>query len=108
MFFGAVGKAVQGLDTPIKGPWDHVLESMKVKGTSSGVLANQSVEQMLAQAQSALRASRSTGLKAAQAMLQGYSALVSGVLIGMSEGLQPQSTAAPAAARKAPGRKPAA
>ena len=44
---------------------------------------------MLAQAQTTLRDSRATGLKAAQAMMQSYSTLVSGVLIGMSEGLQP-------------------
>lgn len=102
MFFAAVGKAAHGAGAPLQGPWDKVLETMKVKGTSSGVLANQSVEQMLAQAQSALRASRSTGLKAAQAMLQGYSALVSGVLIGMSEGLQggAAAPAKPAAAKK--------
>ena len=37
----------------------------------------------------------------AQAMLDGYAALVSGVLIGMSEGLQGGSAAAkPAAAKK--------
>lgn len=112
MFFAAVGKGAQGAGAPLQGPWEKVLESMKLKGTSSGALANQSVEQMLAQAQTALRDSRSAGLKAAQAMLQGYSALVSGVLIGMSEGLQPRAAEAPAApapAKKAaPRRKPAA
>ncbi len=111
-FFAAVGKAAKDASTPLQGPWDNALEAMRLKGTSSGLLANQSVEQMLARAQTALRESRSTGLKAAQALLQGYSTLVSGVLIGMSEGLQPPPTAAkpaptPArsAARKSPARK---
>lgn len=111
MFFAAVGKAAQGAGAPLQGPWDKVLEDMKLKGSNSGLLAQQSVEQMLAQAHSAMRDSRSAGLKAAQAMLQGYSALVSGVLIGLSEGLQARSAApgpAPAPARKSGGRKPAA
>lgn len=110
-FFAAVGKAAQSAGAPLQGPWDKALESLRLKGTSSGLLAQQSVEQMLAQAQSALRDGRSAGLKAAQAMLQGYSALVSGVLIGLSEGLQqraPAAPPAPAAARKTGTRKPAA
>ena len=89
MFFATVGKAAQGAGAPLKGPWDQVLEAMKLKGTVTGAGANQTVEQMLGQAQTTLRDSRATGLKAAQAMMASYSTLVSGVLIGMSEGLQP-------------------
>lgn len=106
-FFAAVGKAAKGAGTPLQGPWDKALEAMRLKGTTSGVLAHQSVEQMLAQAQSALREGRSSGLKAAQALLQGYSALVSGVLIGMSEGLQPAPAAAKPAAAPAPAQSAA-
>jgi hypothetical protein len=73
----------------LAGPWSQVLETMKLQGTDTGVGASQTVEQMLAQAQTTLRDSRNTGLRAAQAMMQSYSTLVSGVLIGMSEGLQP-------------------
>jgi len=43
-------------------------------------------------------------MRTAQAMLDGYAALVSGVLIGMSEGLQ-SSSAAPAAAAASKSRK---
>ena len=60
-------------------------------------------------------------MRAAQAMLDSYSALVSGVLIGMSEGLQsgkagrrrrrrrgqPAAAPAPAAKRAAPRRRKA-
>ena len=95
MFFATVTKAAQGAAQPLKGPWDQVLEAMKLKGTATGAGASQTVEQMLAQAQSTLRDSRASGLKAAQAMMQSYSTLVSGVLIGMAEGLQ---QAAPAQA----------
>jgi len=89
MFFTTVGKAAQGVGQPLAGPWGQVLETMKLQGTDTGVGASQTVEQMLAQAQTTLRDSRNTGLRAAQAMMQSYSTLVSGVLIGMSEGLQP-------------------
>ncbi|MEO8123536.1 MAG: DUF6781 family protein [Burkholderiales bacterium] len=102
-FFATVGKAVQGLDTPMKGPWDQVLETMKLKGTSTGAQASQTVEQMLAQAQTAMRAGRATGLRATQAMMESYATLVSGVLIGMSEGLKqgaPEKPAAKAGARR--------
>jgi len=89
MFFATVTKATQGVAQPLQGPWGQVLEAMKLQGTNTGAGASQTVEQMLAQAQTALRDSRATGLKAAQAMMASYSTLVSGVLIGMAEGLQP-------------------
>lgn len=92
MFFATVSKAAQGAGQPLAGPWDQVLEAMKLKGTSTGAGAEQ-VEKMLSQAQTALRDTRATGLKAAQAMMASYSTLVSGVLIGMSEGLQQGSDA---------------
>lgn len=103
MFFATVSKAAQGAGQPLAGPWDQVLEAMKLKGTSTGAQASQTVEQMLTQAQSALRDGRSAGLRAAQAMMASYSTLVSGVLIGMSEGLQ---KAAPPAKAAGSGRKP--
>jgi hypothetical protein len=48
------------------------------------------------QARNTLREGRKSSLKAAQAMMDSYAALVSGVLIGMSEGLT-GGAAAPAA-----------
>ncbi|WP_428423128.1 DUF6781 family protein [Methylibium sp.] len=87
-FFSSVSKAAQGAGAPLQGPWAQVLESMKLKGTDSGAQAALTVEQLLAQAQSALRDSRAVGLRAGTALMDSYAALVSGVLIGMSEGLQ--------------------
>ena len=104
-FFATVTKAVQGASTPMQGmqgPWDNVLSAMKLKGTDTGAQATQTVEQLMAQAQTALRDGRAATAKTAQAMLDGYAALVSGVLIGMSEGLQAGAAPAakPAAAKK--------
>ena len=61
---------------------------MKLKGSNTGAGATAAVEQLMSQAQSAMREGRATGMRAAQAMMDSYAALVSGVLIGMSEGLQ--------------------
>jgi len=52
------------------------------------------VEQVMEQARTALRDGRASGMRAAQAMLDSYAALVSGVLIAMSEGLQQGTGAA--------------
>ena len=103
-FFSTVTKAVQGVGVPMQGmqgPWEHVLSAMKIKGTDTGAQATQAVEQLMAQTQAALRDGRAATAKTAQAMLDGYAALVSGVLIGMSEGLQGGAPAAkPAPAKK--------
>ena len=99
-FFNAVTKATQGAG-PLQGPWQQALATFRMKGSETGSQATQTVEGLLAQAQTSLRDSRASGLRAAQAMLDSYSALVSGVLIGMSEGLQAGSPARPAAAAPA-------
>ena len=72
---------------------------MKLKGTDTGAQAATTIDQLMAQAQSALRDSRALGVRTAQALMDSYSAVVSGVLIGMSEGLQGGAAAAPATAR---------
>ena len=88
-FFTALTKAVEGAGSiPLQGPWDHVLGDLKAKGSDSGARATQTVQDLLGQTRTALRSSRESSLKAAQAMMDGYAALVSGVLIGMSDGLQ--------------------
>jgi len=99
-FFATVTQAAKGVPGPMQAPWEHVLSAMKMKGTDTGAQATQTVEQLVAQAQTALRDGRAATAKTAQAMIDGYAALVSGVLIGMSEGLQSGGTAAPASKKK--------
>ena len=105
LFFGAVGKAAQGVAAPLQGPWQQVLKTMKLEGTATGGAAAQTVEQLMGQAQDALRKGRATSLRATQALMDSYAAMVSGVLIGMSEGL---GGTAPAAAAPKPAAKAAA
>jgi hypothetical protein len=101
-FFATVTKAAQAASGPMQAPWEHVLGAMKLKGTETGAQATQTVEQLMAQTQAALREGRAAGVKTAQAMLDGYAALVSGVLIGMSEGLRSAGTPTPATTANAP------
>ena len=93
MFFAAVSKASQA-SGPLQPAWENVLGSMKLKGTDTGAQASAVVEQLMEQAKTAIRDGRASSMRAAQAMLDSYAALVSGVLIGMSEGLQQGGAAA--------------
>jgi hypothetical protein len=95
-FFAAVTKATQS--GSLEGAWGNVLDATRAKGTDTGARATAVVEQLMSQAQSAMRQSRASGMRAAQAMMDSYAALVSGVLIGMSEGLQQGAGASPPAA----------
>ena len=101
VFFSTVGKAVQGVGGQMQGPWEQVLKGMKLSGTDTGAQATQTVEQLMERAHTALRDGRATGVRAAQAMMDSYAALVSGVLIGMSEGLTQGGTGAASGETKA-------
>ena len=90
-FFATLAKATQSSGS-LQGPWSQVLDATRAKGTDTGARANAVVEQLMSQAQSAMRETRASSMRAAQAMMDSYAALVSGVLIGMSEGLQQGSS----------------
>jgi len=88
-FFATVTKAAHDAGAGnVQRLWEHALGTMRSKGSDTGTQATQAVEQLMAQAQESLKQGRATTVKTAQAMLDGYTALVSGVLIGMSEGMQ--------------------
>jgi hypothetical protein len=89
----AFKKTAAGAGAPLAGAWGQVLEKMQAGGTLSGAQATQTAEQLAEQMHSALRSTRAASLRAAQAMAESYTAMVSGVLIGMSDALQ--SAAAP-------------
>jgi hypothetical protein len=61
--------------------------------TTPGALASSTIEQLLDSVQRGMRDGRALGMNASQALLDGYSTLVSGVLIGMSDALQQGGTA---------------
>ena len=98
---GAVRKAAEAASAQMGAPWAQVLEKLQAGGTVSGAQASATAEQFVDQMQTAMRDTRAAGLKAAQALAESYTALVSGVLIGMSDALQQGGTASGAPAKKA-------
>ena len=94
----------------IKAQWAGVLKNMKLEGTDTGAKVAATLEQYGSQFQNAMRESRTAGLKVAHSMTRNYATLVSGVLIGLSEGLQqkaamPKPSRPAAPAKKAPAKK---
>lgn len=87
--FASVRKAA-----PADGPWSSVFQAMQGKGTGTGARATAALEQLMEDAQKSLRDGRAMGLRASQALIDSYSTLVSGVLIGMSEALKRGGAAA--------------
>lgn len=89
--FATLKKTAEGAGAPLAGAWGQVLEKMQAGGTISGAKAASTAEQFTEQMQTAIKTSRAAGLRAAQALAESYTAMVSGVLIGMSEALQSQN-----------------
>lgn len=88
VFISTLTKAAQSLPEPVQGPWTAAISALQAKGTDTGTRAASTVEQLMTQAQTAVREGQALGGRTAQALLDGYTALVSGVLLGMAEGLQ--------------------
>jgi hypothetical protein len=99
-FIEVVRKSAEATNAQFAGPWNAVLERLQAGGTVSGTQAASTAEQFATQMQTAMRDTRAAGLKAAQALAQSYTALVSGVLIGMSDALQQGGSATAAKSRK--------
>jgi len=88
--FAALKKTADGAAAPVANAWSQVLEKLQAGGTQAGAKAATTAEQMAEQMQSAMKSSRAAGLRAAQALAESYTAMVSGVLLGMSDALQAQ------------------
>jgi hypothetical protein len=93
---GAVKKATSEAG-PMTAPWQQMLDKMKAGGTLSGTSAATTVEQFASQMQDTLRGSRAAGMRAAQALAEGYAAMASGVLVGMMSALEQSGSPTPAA-----------
>ena len=86
--FATLKKTAASAGTPMAGAWGTVLEKMQVEGTQSGAQAAATAQDLADQMQAAVRSTRAAGMRAAQVMAESYTAMVSGVLLGMSEALQ--------------------
>ena len=100
---GTIKKSAGVAGDPMAGPWAQVLEKFNLSGTQTGLKASGAAEQLagqVAQMHSAMRETRATSLRAAQTLAESYTALVSGVLIGLSDALRQGSVPAKKAANK--------
>ncbi len=98
--FATLRKVADGAAGPMAGAWGSVLQRMQAGGTASGAQASATAEklnEMAEQMQGALRSTRTASLRAAQALAESYSAMVTGVLVGMSDAF----TSRPASGRVA-------
>jgi hypothetical protein len=99
---GTLKKSAAAVGDPMAGPWSQVLDRLNLSGTQTGVKASGAADQLtaqMAQMQTTMRETRAASLRAAQTLAESYTALVSGVLIGMSDALS-QGTAATKTPRK--------
>jgi hypothetical protein len=99
---GTLKKGAAATGDPMAGPWAQVLEKFNLSGTQTGLKASGATEQLtaqMAQMQTALRDTRAASLRAAQTLADSYTALVSGVLIGLSDAMR-QGTAEAKSPRK--------
>ena len=100
---GTMKKASAATGDPMAGPWAQVLEKFNLSGTQTGLKASgatQQLEAQMVQMQTAMRETRATGLRAAQTLADSYTALVSGVLIGLSDALRQGTAAAKTSSKK--------
>jgi hypothetical protein len=100
MAFGAMKKAADTASAPIAGAWSQVLEKFQAAGLPSGAKAAMTAEQIVEQMQAASKTSRAAGLRAAQVLADSYAAMVSGVLIGMSDAMRGSAAHEPPAKKK--------
>ena len=100
---GTIKKSASAAGDPMAGPWAQVLEKFNLSGTQTGLKASGAAEQLagqVAQMHSAMRETRATSLRAAQTLAESYTALVSGVLIGLSDALRQGGSPARKTAKK--------
>jgi len=100
--FAALKKASESAGAPMAGAWTQVLEKMQAGGTASGAqaaAATEQIAQLADQMQGAMKSTRAASMRAAQALAESYTAMVSGVLLGMSEALQSGAGAAAPASK---------
>ena len=86
-FVATLKKAAADAGAPMAGAWGPVLEKFQAGGSLAGAQATQTAEQLAEQMHTAVRQTRAASLKAAQALAESYTAMVSGVMLGMADAL---------------------
>ena len=87
-FVGAVKEATKKGNQQLRDQWAAVLQRTQSSGTETAAEVERTLEEFGDRVRDAVRAQRRTALKAAEAMAENFTTLASGVLIGLTEGLQ--------------------
>jgi ElaB/YqjD/DUF883 family membrane-anchored ribosome-binding protein len=87
-FLSTVKQASDSATEEVRKQWASVLKDVKGPQTDTGQQAQQMVEEFGKRVQANVRESRAAAFKATHALTQNFATLASGVLIGLTEGLQ--------------------
>jgi ElaB/YqjD/DUF883 family membrane-anchored ribosome-binding protein len=96
-FLTAIQEVLDSAAEEIRRQWASILDNAKLSGTETGgqvAMVLKALRDFQAQVQQSFRESRRASLRAAYLLTQNFATLASGVLIGLSEALQPRETAA--------------
>jgi hypothetical protein len=91
-FLGAVKDATRKGSKQLRDQWSVVLSRTESAGTATQTQIEQTLEQFGDQMTKAVRQQRRMALKASEAMAENFATLASGILIGLTEGLQQGKT----------------
>ena len=87
-FVGAVKEAAKKGSQQLRNQWATVLQRTQTSGTETAAEVERTLEEFGDRMRDAVRAQRRTALKAAEVMAENFTTLASGILIGLTEGLQ--------------------
>jgi hypothetical protein len=87
-FVGAVKEATKKGSQQLRDQWASVLQRTQVSGTVTAAEVERTLEEFGDRMRDAVRQQRRTALKAAEMMAENFTTLASGILIGLTEGLQ--------------------
>jgi hypothetical protein len=89
-FRNGVKKGTETASAQIKKQWASVLDKIPENQTEAGEQVLQTLAEHAKQADRAIKATREAGLKLAHTLTQNYATLVSGILMGLTEGMKAQ------------------
>ena len=87
-FLKTVRQAASKGTDPLKQAWAEALQQKQLAGTDAGAQVAAMMEQFGERMQETMRSQRRATLKTAQVLSENFTTLASGILIGLSEGMQ--------------------
>jgi len=87
-FFATIKDAAKKGSKQVKDQWASVLQRTEASGTGTASQIEATLEEFGDRMHEAIKQQRRTALKATEAMAENFTTLASGILIGLTEGLQ--------------------